>query len=171
MSVKNKRLVYIGESPTPSFWNSHWDTEKFKEAIERGKNTRFVLKILNRYIPDKKGRILEGGCGRGQVVYCMQVHGYQSVGVDFAKETIERVKGTIPKLDVRVGDIRDLQFLDNYFTGYWSLGVIEHSWDGYHDILEEMQRVLVNGGYVFLTFPFISPFKEIKSKTCFIQGI
>ncbi len=68
----------------------------------------------------------------------MQAHGYQSAGVDFAKETIERVKEIIPKLDVRVGDVRDLQFPDNYLTGYWSLGVIEHFWDGYYDILEEM---------------------------------
>ena len=161
---ENRRLVYIGESATPEFWNSHWDAESFKEMIERGKNNRFVLKTLNKYIPDKKGRILEGGCGRGQVVYCMHVHGYESIGVDFAEKTIEKIKKVIPELDVRVGDVRVLPFPNSYFTAYWSLGVIEHFWDGYHDILEEMRRVLINGGYVFLTFPYMSPLRRLKAK-------
>ena len=94
----------------------------------------------------------------------MHVHGYKAIGVDFAKKTIERVKDAIPELDVRVGDVRDLQFPDNYFTGYWSLGVIEHFWDGYHDILEEMRRVLINDGYLFLTVPYMSPLRRLKAK-------
>ena len=57
---ESRRLVYIGESATPDFWDSHWDAENFKEAIEIGKNNRFVLKTLEKYIPNKKGRILEG---------------------------------------------------------------------------------------------------------------
>lgn len=161
---RNRRLVYIGESATPEFWASHWDTENLEEKIKRWKNDRFVLRTLRKYIPDKDGKILEGGCGRGQVVYCMYVHGYKSIGIDFAKKTIERVKGAIPELDVRVGDVRDLQFPDNYFVGYWSLGVIEHFWNGYYDILKEMRRVLINGGYIFLTFPYMSPLRRLKAK-------
>ena len=161
---ENKRLVYIGESATPDFWDSHWDAENFKEMVKREKNNRFVLRTMRKYIPDKEVKILEGGCGRGQVVYCMHVHGYESIGIDFAKKTIEQVKGAIPELDVRVGDVRDLQFPDNYFTGYWSIGVIEHFWEGYRDISKEMRRVLINGGYVFLTFPYMSPLRRLKAK-------
>lgn len=57
---ENRRLVYIGGSATPDFWDKHWDVENFKQSIERGKENRLVLKILNKYVPDKKGRILEG---------------------------------------------------------------------------------------------------------------
>lgn len=166
---ENRRFVYIGESATPDFWDSHWDAENFKETMKRGKNNRFVLGTLRKYIPDKEGKIMEGGCGGGQVVYCMHVHGYESIGIDFAKKTIEQVKGAIPELDVRAGDVRDLQFPNNYFTGYWSLGVIEHFWDGYHDILEEMRRVLINRGYVFLTFPYMSPLRRLKAKFCLYE--
>jgi hypothetical protein len=161
---ENRRLVYIGESATPKFWNSHWDAENFKEAIERGKNNRFVLKTLNKYVPGKTERILEGGCGMGPVVYCMHVHGYEAIGVDFAEKTIERVKDAVPELDVRVGDVRNLPFPDNYFIGYWSLGVIEHFWNGYPDIITDMRRVLINGGYVFLTFPYMSHLRRLKAK-------
>lgn len=115
---EKRRLVYIGESATPDFWERHWDTESFKEIIEGGKDNKFVLRTLDRYIPDKKGAILEGGCGSGYIVYCMHAHGYKAIGVDFAKRTIEQIKGVMPELDVRVGDVRDLPFPDDYFAGY-----------------------------------------------------
>jgi len=161
---ENNRLVYIGESTSPDFWDSHWDVENLREKIIKGKKSRFVLRTLQKYIPDKKGKILEGGCGIGEVIYCMHAHGYRAIGMDFAKKTIQRVKETIPELDVRVGDVRDLPFLDDYFVGYWSIGVIEHFWDGYYVIIKEMRRVLISGGYVFLTFPSMSPLRKLKAK-------
>jgi SAM-dependent methyltransferase len=63
-----------------------------------------------------------------------------------------------------MGDLTALPFPDNYFVGYWSLGVIEHFWEGYQPILAEMQRVLIKGGYVFLSFPYLSPLRKIKTK-------
>ena len=60
---ENRRLVYIGESATTDFWDRHWNMENYREMIERGKNNRFVLKTLEKYIPHKKGKVLEGGCG------------------------------------------------------------------------------------------------------------
>lgn len=161
---ENKRLVYIGESATPEFWDEHWDTQTFRATIEKGKNNRFVLRILSKYIPDKNGRILEGGCGMGQIVFCMKAHGYQAIGVDFADKTVENVKEAMPELDVRVGDVRNLPFPDDYFVGYWSLGVIEHFWDGYQDILEEMRRTVVNGGFVFVSFPYMSLLRRLKAR-------
>lgn len=94
----------------------------------------------------------------------MHVHGYRAIGVDFAEKTIWRLQETFPKIDARVADIRDLPFPDNYFIGYWSLSVIEHFWDGYHDVLKEMRRVLISGGYVFLSFPYMSPLRKLKAK-------
>jgi len=161
---QNKRLVYIGESASPDFWDRLFDTENFRETIERGKNDRFILKILKKYIPDKKERILEGGCGGGRIIYCMHVHGYKSIGIDSAKKTVDRLKKIFSELDVRIGDVSNLQFPDNYFIGYWSIGVIEHFWRGYHDVLKEMRRVLVDGGYIFLSFPYMSPLRRLKAK-------
>jgi len=161
---EKRRLVYVEKSTTPDSWDSRWATENFKESIERAKDSRFILGVLRKYIPDKKGRILEGGCGRGQWVYCMHVHGYEGVGIDFAKKTVGKTKEVFPELDVRLGDVRDLQFPDNYFVGYWSLGVIEHFQDGYREILNEIKRVLINGGYLFLSFPYMSVLRRWKVK-------
>lgn len=60
--------------------------------------------------------------------------------------------------------MRDLPFHDNTFVGYWSVGVIEHFWEGYGVILKEMRRVLKPGDYLFLSFPYMSPLRRLKSK-------
>jgi len=74
------------------------------------------------------------------------------------------VKKNFPELDVRVGDVRKLKFNDDYFDGYFSLGVIEHFYDGYDKIAKEMSRVIKNEGYLFLTFPHMSLLRKIKAK-------
>jgi SAM-dependent methyltransferase len=161
---KNKRLVYIEQKATPDFWDHQWDVADFKRNVERGKTDRFYLSTLHKYIPDKKGNILEGGCGLGQLVYCMHAHGYKCTGIDFAEKTVRRIKEIFPELNVMVGDVRNLPFPSGHFTGYWSVGVIEHFWVGYHDILSEMRRVLDKDGYVFLLVPYMSFLRILKAK-------
>jgi SAM-dependent methyltransferase len=161
---RNKRLVYLGQGASPSFWESHWEKNKFKDSVERGKESRLILGTLKKYIPDKKGLILDGGCGNGQIVYSMQAHGYRGIGVDYAEKTVKMVNETFPELDVKWGDVRNLQFPDNHFAGYWSLGVIEHFVDGYIDVLKEIRRVLVNGGYLFMSIPSMAPLRRLKAK-------
>ena len=56
------------------------------------------------------------------------------------------------------------QFPDEFFDGYWSLGVIEHFYDGYNPIILEMRRVLKHGGYLFFTIPVISPLRKLKGR-------
>ncbi|MEW6068857.1 MAG: class I SAM-dependent methyltransferase [Nitrospirota bacterium] len=113
-------------------------------------------------MPNEKGLILEGGCGIGQMVHAFKCQGYNAVGIDFAGETIKRVKAAVPDLDVRLGDIRNLPFRDGEIAGYWSFGVIEHFWEGYEKIIDEMKRVIRNGGYLFITFPYMSPLRKCK---------
>lgn len=164
LDKRNRRLVYIGKKATSDFWDHHWDVKNFRESVVRGKNDILLLKTISTYLPDKKGKILEGGCGIGQKLYCMFIHGYKAIGVDYAKKTIKRVKEAFPEFDVRLGDVRNLPFSDNTFVGYWSVGVIEHFWEGYDIILKEMRRVLIPGGYLFLSFPYMSPLRRWKAK-------
>ena len=161
---KNGRLIYMGKKATPDFWDHYWNVKNFRESVERGKNDILLLKTMSRYLPNKTGKILDGGCGIGQKIYCMFIHRYKVIGVDFAKKTIKRVKEVFPGLDVRLGDVRDLPFPDNTFKGYWSVGVIEHFREGYGDILKEMRRVIIPGGYLFLSFPYMSPLRRLKAK-------
>ncbi|MHA2284073.1 MAG: class I SAM-dependent methyltransferase [Promethearchaeota archaeon] len=156
----NNRLVLIEKKASPDFWDRHWNIKSFRKTVQANKNNRFILNTTRRFL--KKGRILEGGCGKGDKVYCLHYNGYSAFGVDFAENTVKRINHYFPELNVTLGDVRHLDFEDLFFDGYWSLGVIEHFYDGYEDILSEMQRVTKKGGYLFLTFPFLSPLRRLK---------
>jgi ubiquinone/menaquinone biosynthesis C-methylase UbiE len=159
------RLVFVSEAATPDFWDRSWQDQNLVASIKAGSRDRFVSHITQKYIrPGKDRRILEGGCGKGQFVYSLARRGYDAVGVDYAKETVRKVNSLMPELQVRFGDVRQLNFPDNYFDGYWSLGVIEHLYDGYGRILDEMTRVIKPGGYLFVTFPHLSRLRTLKAK-------
>jgi SAM-dependent methyltransferase len=64
---------------------------------------------------------------------------------------------------VQLADVRDLPFEDAFFDGYWSLGVIEHFWEGYQKIQAEMRRVIKPSGFLFLTVPSMSPLRRLKA--------
>jgi len=55
---ENKRLVCINQKATPDFWEKHWDNQDFSQTLLRGRDNRFILKTLQKYIPDGKGKII-----------------------------------------------------------------------------------------------------------------
>src|SRR3990167_1811584 len=159
----NNRLIFIKQEATPDFWDEQWNVSDLRKIIVSGKNERFVSRITSKYIPmNSNRRILEGGCGKGNFVFSLQHHGYDAYGVDFAAETVKKINTVAPELNISIADVRELPFEDNFFDGYWSLGVIEHFYEGYEQIAKEMLRVLKPGGFLFLTFPYLSPLRRLK---------
>lgn len=157
----NKRLIYIREKTSPDFWDKHW--QKSMEETKPPTSNRFTRNTMHRYLHYRKGIVLEGGCGAGDKVYCMHNDGYNVVGTDFAEKTIHRVKQTYPELNLIVADCFYLPFKSEIFIAYWSLGVIEHFWNGYDGLIAEISRVLEKNGYLFITFPSMSPLRKIKA--------
>jgi len=153
---EGKKLVFIHEMATAEFWDRNWQTEDWKSEITKTRNNKYWRRILNKYLPDKNSKILEGGCGCGHLVDALDSWGYHAIGIDYAEQTIAKIRQVMPKLDVRCGDLRELKLEDSCLDGYLSLGVIEHFWEGYDDIAAEMKRVLKPGGYAFVSFPCIS---------------
>jgi ubiquinone/menaquinone biosynthesis C-methylase UbiE len=154
-------LIFVGQGATADFWDKQWGDDFVKE-IKNVSDDTLVVKITKRFLPSP-AKILEGGCGRGQYVYALKRNGYNTYGVDYAKETIEQITKSFPDLKVYLGDVRKLSFADNEFDGYWSLGVIEHFYEGYGEIIKEMSRVIKPGGYLFLSFPVMSPYRRLKA--------
>jgi SAM-dependent methyltransferase len=159
---KNNRLVYINKSATSNFWDSHWANRDFSKVIYSTPNS-WIVKVTKKYLPiDSK--ILEGGCGLANHVYALHKNNYNAIGLDYAKNTVKNVKEASPELNIILGDVFNLPFDNSSFDGYWSLGVIEHFWDGYDIILDEMKRIIKSNGYLFLTFPQMSSLRKIKVK-------
>jgi len=157
-----KRLVYIGSSATPDYWDDQWN-EDLKSLVNLYKDNSFVSELTRKYIKNG-GVVVEGGCGRANHVYSLAKNGYRAIGIDYAKKTVDYVNKVAPNLDVRLGDVRQLDLESDSVDGYWSIGVIEHFYDGYKDISEEMFRVLKSGGFLFITIPSMSKLRKLKAK-------
>ena len=52
----------------------------------------------------------------------------------------------------------------DFWDAHWSIANFKSRVEGRKNILNEMQRVIKEGGYVFLTFPCMSPLRAFKVK-------
>jgi SAM-dependent methyltransferase len=163
------RLVYVRSFATADFWDAQWaqilERDFVRSLPRRGS---LVTRVTLKFLPIGSS-ILEGGCGTGFNSRHLREIGYQVTALDFANNTIAWLVKNLPEINPILGDVRALPFDDDFFDGYWSLGVIEHFYDGYDDVLKEISRVLRPGGYLFLTFPYLSPMRKLFIRCGFYQ--
>lgn len=162
--MRKKFLSYeYGTGET--FWDNNWQNSCIEDAIKFCKISP-LKPILDTYFP-KKGEILEGGCGLGQFVIYYKNRGYHIEGVDFAPQVIERILAYDNTANVQKGDILRLPYPDNYFSAYYSGGVVEHLEDGPKQALCEAYRVLKKGAVLIITVPYFNLFRRISSYLSF----
>lgn len=155
----NDRLVFLNVAPDQVYWDTLWENNLTVSNIRRG--DRFVTSETRRVLPSG-ARVLDAGCGIAATVSGLASAGFAAEGIDYAEATVAAVNRLAPDLNVRLGDVRALDYADEELDGVWSLGVIEHFFDGFDPLIEETFRVLRPGGYLFLTVPVISPSKALK---------
>lgn len=161
LDVESRQIVYCRNVATSTFWDGHWKETDLPKTHAAPRN-RLVHSVTRRYL--KPGAtILEGGCGPATTVAVLDRAGHHAVGLDFAVGTLRDVHAVAPQLRLAAGDVFRLPFADKAFDGYWSLGVIEHFHGGYAGILAEAARILRPGGFLFLTFPWMSPLRRKKA--------
>jgi SAM-dependent methyltransferase len=158
---KSRCVLYLDTKADEQFWDEQWQLLA-ASMFKNPPRNREVVKITRRYLP-LGARLLEGGCGLGQIVYALDKAGYSTHGLDFAPKVIESIAAHWPHLEVGCGDVRKLPSNDSSYDGYWSIGVIEHFIEGYNDIAQEMKRVLRSGGYLFLSFPSFNAFRKHRA--------
>ena len=117
--------------------------------------------MTKKYL-DVHSTILEGGCGNGQTVWTLQKAYFDVYGIDFAKKTVRFLNKEYPELKITYADVRKLPFSNDYFNGYWSLGVIEHFKEGYDNIIKGAYRIIRKDGFLFISFPVLSLLRRIK---------
>ncbi|MGB3752425.1 MAG: class I SAM-dependent methyltransferase [Parerythrobacter sp.] len=159
------RLVFTDHAPDSSYWDNRWHSQledAAKAPVPSGGS--FITNTTARHLP-KGSKVLEGGCGNGMHSRHLHEAGYDVTSVDWAPTTIEWLKANIPQIKPVEADLRALPFKTASFDGFWSLGVIEHFYDGYEPLVMEMSRVIRPGGMLFLTFPYMSPLRTVAGRT------
>jgi ubiquinone/menaquinone biosynthesis C-methylase UbiE len=135
MSDSHKQYYEIED-----FWNHN--------LMENSEDHTRVIQLIN-HIPADVETILEVGCGNGAIVNTLRDTGKYSriVGIDLSETALKYVK-----VEKYVGNINNLNFLENEFDCVIASEVIEHlTQSDFKKGLEEIQRV--SKKYVIISVP------------------
>ncbi len=122
--------------------------------------TRTLRSIFSRYIPNGF-KIIEAGCGLGGWVNYFRQKGYDIMGIEYDQRVIDKTLTDDSDMPVYYGDVNHLEYPDDTFDAYISLGVIEHFQEGPQRALLEASRVLKKNGLAFITVPYLSLFRRM----------
>lgn len=140
---------------------------KFKNVFERFfyRILRIIYSLLRRvlfinhdrknfeymFLRNKKGRVLEIGCGNGERLYKLKKKGFDVEGVEIDQKAIDIAE---QKYGFKIfsGDIRELNFPLQSFDFIIMNHVLEHVFDPI-SFLRECGRIVKKGGKIILTTP------------------
>ena len=146
------------------FWTENWKrsgeveghVRRFSGRIDRWRfksEWRIMRRFLDR-LPVR--RLLDGGCGTGEWTRHLRGLGFPTLGLDISRETVDKLRSFFPDEEFAVGDIRHTGLEPVQFGGIFSWGTFEHFETGLQPCIQEAERLLVPGGYLFITVPFDS---------------
>src|SRR5438270_1831833 len=129
---------------------SYRQNEAYAEFLA-GWDENFYAKYADTLRPEKPGgRVLDVGCGVGQVVARLADAGFEAHGVDVSEPNIQRAQKVCPRCQLYDG--KKLPFGDRFFDGVGALNVLEHV-EQPEEFLRELVRVTRVGGRVVVSSP------------------
>jgi len=133
---------------------SHQETYRQNEAYAQflaNWDAAFYAKYADTLKPEKPGsRLLDVGCGVGQVVARLTEAGFEAYGVDVSEPNIERARKFSNRCQFYDG--KKLPFPDQHFASVGALNVLEHV-DEPEAFIGELVRVAQIGGRIVLSSP------------------
>ncbi len=143
--MQNNRI----KEKSRNYFNELAQAENGYDIPEPKKCYPYIIDVIEK-IGDRKSKILDIGCGEGDVLLQLSEMGYTSLyGVDLSDEAVKRAKELNPKINFTVGDVEQLPFDDEEFD----VIVCSHSFHHYPDpalAMSEMYRALQRNGRLLL---------------------
>ena len=129
----------------------------WKNAIDKGKINRGNIQVNIDFLEQTNlihsgQRVLELGCGAGNLASYMYEKGVSIVASDIAQAAIDHAREHHPNIEFRTHSADDLPYENNSFDVVMSFDVLEHLPDvNLH--LHEVWRALKPGGYYLFQTP------------------
>ena len=148
---------------TETYPTYHIDSpQRVKEYVKKANE-------ITRYVPG--GRILDWGCGYGQMFFLLHKRGINVTGCELSNHY--RCGNLVDSIGLDViflSDSESLPFEDETFDAVLSCGVLEHVGD-INISLKEISRILKTGGFFFLyNFPNRFSWTEFVSRHMLNKG-
>lgn len=123
---------------------------RFKNELDE---KPFDRKKLDRFAASVEGRVLDLGCGCGHIGAYLASRGADVFGVDLSSGQIEQGRRLFPGLELRTGNMLDLDLADASVAGIAAFYSIVHfTPEQLATAAREMHRVLEPGGRLLLSF-------------------
>lgn len=122
-----------------------------------------VLGMLRRYGVQSHSRVLDFGCGVGDMTATLARAGYRAMGADISVPFVQSALARYPHLPFVALDVgTSLPLPSSAFAAITAINTIEHVAQP-AAALQELVRLLQPGGLLALTFPnLLSPLRPLK---------
>jgi ubiquinone/menaquinone biosynthesis C-methylase UbiE len=146
------------QSIPPDVYDRDYFLSEICEGWERFREDRGVSYNKSKQVralgPRSGLRILDAGCGRGEVLLACAREGASVAGIDYSRDAVDITRETLaefPDADIRQGDVTALPWEDGTFDRILFSDVIEHL-DPPQTVpaLAEFRRVLRPGGFLLV---------------------
>lgn len=147
------------------FYNKN--TEKFfKQTV--GVDMSFLYEKFLEKLPDKRGKILDLGCGSGRDSKFFKELGFEVVALDLSEKLAKKASEYIGQ-DILIQDMRELEF-ESEFIGVWACASILHlRTEEINGVFKRVFKSLKEGGVFYLSFKYgkFDYIKDGREFTCF----
>jgi SAM-dependent methyltransferase len=109
-----------------------------------------LMKNFEKHVGGK-GRFLDIGCGRGELVWAAKESGWDVEGMDPSKDFVEFGRKVLG-VDIKVGILEEGMFPSNSFDAVALGGIIEHLYNP-KELLKEVHRILKPNGWFWFDAP------------------
>ena len=137
--------------------------ELYDKPLDRKFYDLFFERVIN------KGKVIEIGCGPGEVSNYLKMKGLNITGIDISDKMIEIARQLNPFIDFQVGDVFNLNYRDSSIYGIVApYLIVNFTQKDIKPAFNEINRVLIRKGQFLISFH--SGNEELEIEDFFVKG-
>src|SRR5208282_481499 len=123
-----------------------------------------IWPAVEKWRPPAPARVLDAGCGEGQLSYRLAELGHRVTGIDLPGPSLEKARALLASSDYRwdiiAGSVEEFSGVNDAFDAVVSIEVIEHLYRPV-TFLKNMARALRPGAVLILSTPYHGWLKNV----------